>query len=329
MILLFRDNLQLVHVHLFSRSHVVTAGIGSTGSRLVRAFDDADFPVVAIERDGSSPGVAVCRDHGISVIKGDARDKLVLRRAQLQRARHLFVACGEDRIDMDVAAAAEQLMASGAGGLGALDRLTVFVALDDLRLWRSLSAESLTTPRESATRLELFHVYESAARVLVERHPPFRPDDERPHVLVLGMQDIGEALVLHVARRWLATRARSNLRLSLTVLGPHAERDLAYLLSRYPQLGDVCKLRACRNSLEDGDLADGMEVARRGHDAPRSLYVCLDSDSHALAVALGLHKLPALADVPIVVAVQDQDAGMATRCNRRWGSRTRWRRSGC
>jgi voltage-gated potassium channel Kch len=309
--LLFRDNLQLVQVSLFGRDHVVTAGIGSTGSRLVRALDDADFPVVAIERDRTSPGLLLCRDHGISVIKGDARDKLVLRRTQLPRASHLFVACGDDRIDMDVAAAAEQLMASEAGERGALDPLTVFVALDDLRLWRSLSAEILATPRESATRLELFHVYESAARLLVERHPPFRPDDERPHVLVLGMQGIGEALVLHVVRRWHATRARSDFRLALTIVSPDAQRDEAYLLSRYPQLRDVCELSACRNSLEDGDLAEGVEAARLHPGVPRSLYVCLESDSHALAVALGLHKLPTVAGAPIVVAVQDQDAGMA------------------
>jgi voltage-gated potassium channel Kch len=309
-LVLFRDNLQLVHVGLFARRHVVLAGLGSKGSRLAQALDDANYRVVGVERDLTSPAVAGCRDRGISVLRGDARDHLVLRRAQLARADHMFVACGDDRIDMDVAAAAETLVGGEAENTARLDPLVIFVAVDDLRLWRSLSTERLTTTHRSATRLELFHVHESAARVLVDRYPPF-PAREHSHAVFVGIDGIGEALVLQLARLWLAERPDQYARLQVSLLGPAADSDLAYLLSRYPGLVDMCDVHPRASSLQDPDLGDAMAEASRAAGTISSVYVCHSDEGQALAIALALRKLGPVEGTRIVVAVQDQNAGMA------------------
>ncbi len=310
-IVLFRDNLKLVHIGLLARGHVVVAGLGSTGSRLVRALDDADHRMVVIERNHANPAVAACRDRGISVLIGDARDELLLARSRLGRADHLFVACGDDRIDMDIAAAATRVVAELPRGRPAGDDLTVFVALDDLRLWRALGARMLTSEPRSGVRLELFHVHEAAAKALVDEHPPFSAGEDRPHVVLVGTNDVGEALILRIGRRWLAERGAVGDRIALTIFSPRADEERAWLLSRYPELERVCELRACVNSLQEGDLRPGLETVRDGAGPPSSVYVCLESESDALAAALALGKLPSLAHAPIVVTLVDSDAGMA------------------
>jgi hypothetical protein len=310
-VVLFRDNLKLVRIGVFARGHVVLAGLGSTGSRLVRALDDADHRLVAIERDRSNPGVAACRDRGISVLIGDARDELLLGRSRLDRADHLFIACGDDRIDMDVAAAATRLVAEGPRKRPAGDELTVFVALDDLRLWRALSARMLTSEPRPGVRLELFHVYEAAAKVLVDEHPPFDAGESHPHVMLVGTDGVGEALILWIGRRWLAERSGSGQRIALTILSPDASDARKWLLSRYPELERVCEVDACANSLQEGQLGAGVERARDGAGPPSSVYVCRADESEALAAALALGKLLALSAAPVTVTLQDSDAGMA------------------
>jgi TrkA-N domain len=309
-LVLFRDNLQLVHVGLVARRHVVLAGLGSKGSRLAHALDDANNRVVGVERDLTSPAVAACRDRGISVLRGDARDQLVLRRAQLARADYMFVACGDDRIDMDVAAAAESLIATTVGDNGRLDPLVIFVAVDDLRLWRSLSTERLTSTHQSGTRLELFHVHESAARVLVDRYPPF-PTRGHAHAVLVGIDGIGESLVLHLARLWLAERPARDARLQLTLLGPAADSELAWLLSRYPGLVEICDVHPLVSSLEDVDIGNAIARASGTAGTISSVHVCHAEEGQALATALALRKLSPLEGTRIVVAVQDQNAGMA------------------
>jgi hypothetical protein len=310
-VVLFRDNLKLVRIGVLARGHVVLAGLGSTGSRLVRALDDADHRLVVIERDRSNPSVAACRDRGISVLIGDARDELLLGRSRLGRADHLFIACGDDRVDMDVAAAATGLVAEASRKRPPGDHLTVFVALDDLRLWRALSARMLTSEPRPGVRLELFHVYEAAAKELVDEHPPFSTGEARPHVMLVGTDGVGEALILRIGRRWLAERSGVGERLALTILSPDADDTCNWLRSRYPELERVCELDACVNSLQEGELGAGMERAREGAGPPSSVYVCRSDESEALAAALALGKLPTLSGAPIVVTLQDSDAGMA------------------
>jgi hypothetical protein len=310
LIVLFRDNVQLVRIGLFARRHVVMAGLGSTGSRLVRALYDTDDRIVAVELDRANPAIATCRDRGISALIGDARDEFVLRRTGLLRAHHLFVACGDDRVDMDVAAAASELVKRHCRRRPE-DTLTIIVALDDLRLWRGLSARILTAARRPGIRLELFHVHEAAARILVERHSPFAGGDPAPHVLLVGVDGVGEALVLRIARRFLAQRTQSDQKLPVTILSPAAEAECAWLLARYPAMARVCNLRSCTNSLQDGDIDAGVAAASAMSGPPQSIYVCLSDESEAISTGLALAKLPALNAVSPIVTLQDSDSGMA------------------
>jgi hypothetical protein len=310
---LFREKLQLLHIRLFRRRHVVMAGLGVTGSRLASALDEAGYSIVAVDSDLSSPALAACRERGVSAIAGDATDKAVLQRAQLRRARYLVVACGDDRVDMDVAAAAADVSATRRTGA-----LTTFVALDDLKLWRTLSARMLARTGSPSYRLELFQMYEVAARMLLERHPAF-PTGERPegaHAVLVGLEGVSESLVLHLARLWLGLRSQCDDRLPVTLIGPDAERESGMLRLRYPGLRKVCELRPCSLQLESEELARGVADAETQAGPITSVYVCCWDESEALASALALGALPGLAGVTVVVTVMDADAGIARAIER-------------
>ena len=103
---LWREHAELLRIRLFSRDHVVIAGLGRSGQRLAFAFHDAHLRVVVIEKDADNPLIPGCRDRGISVVRGDASDAAILRHARTGHARYLVVVCGEDSVNVDVATAA-------------------------------------------------------------------------------------------------------------------------------------------------------------------------------------------------------------------------------
>ena len=283
---LFREQARLLAVRLRWRGHAVVAGAGAKGFALASQLAERGEAVVVLDHDPAAPALTGCRERGIPVIVGDASDPAVLARAALGRARRLFVVCGEDGTNAGVAGAARR-----AGGPG----LTAFVHLADLELWRHLSGHELAEGAGSPVRVEFFNLADAAARMMLESTPPFPPGTRTPHVVVAGVDGLGEGVILHVARAWLGERPDPVSRMRLTLAGPDAEADRARLLARHPRLGGICDVRAWPPD------DDGPPVT--------AAYVCVDPEGRAVATALGLRSsLP----VPVVVAVHDERSGVAS-----------------
>lgn len=307
-IILTRDQARVLGIRLFVRHHVVIAGLGETGRRLAAALVD-HVQVVVIEADTRSPHLAGARLRGVRTLGGNAADPTVLRQAGIRHAHTLVVACGGGGTSVDVAAAAAR----------ALDPrgvpLTMFVQLNDLDLWSSLAAEgaSFESSRPDV-RLEYFNAMATGAQLLTEREPPFdhEPDPATEHILIVGMQGVGEQLVLGLARLWAGRDPALATRLRVTITGATAEADLARLRMRYPELSCYLELDTRQLAVESAAFQSGaaMGADERQCDVTRA-YVALDDEGDALLAALALHARPEAALVPVTVAVADARAGVA------------------
>lgn len=310
-IALFREQVQLSYVRMTMRDHLVVVGLGSTGFGLATAFHEEEHErVVAVELDRLNPGVAGCRERGISVLIGDATDAKMLRRARIGRARHLIVASGDDRVDLDIARAAETLLLKRQA-----NPLSAFVSLDSHNLWQELTAEALARPEHSGIRREFFHIYERAARMLLQTHAAFEPDGSGDaHVLLVGVEGVGESLTIQLANAWQSSARAAAGTLHVTVVGPRAEEECGALLDRYPELERACRLEARNIALDSAEYRNG-ELA--GTDTSfDSAYVCLADEGQALPAALALGCRSDLCDVQVVMTVEDHNAGAASALRR-------------
>jgi hypothetical protein len=293
---LFLEQIRQLAVRLLARDHVVVAGLGTKGFRLARHLHEAGERVVAIERDASSPTVAGCRERGIVVLTGDASDPRLLEKAALGRASRLFAVCGDDGENADVAFATRQ--AAGPGRA----RLTAYVHLADVDLWRELKAHELEAGEPRRVRVEFFNLADVAARMMLERHPPFPAGAEAPHVVMWGLEEPAESVILHATRLWRAERGSSGEPLRLSILGPGAHAAGAQLLSRHPELDRICEVQP----VELPSAAD--------RDAPpaTAAYVCARPEAKAIAAGLGLRSSPLVEGIDVVVVVRDEREGIAT-----------------
>ena len=304
---LFRDQLRLLRFRLGAADHVVVAGLGERGLQLARAFRAEGRRVVVLDRDSRNPRAQSCRERGIPVLTGDAADPRLLERARVERARHLAVTCGEDTANVGVALAA-RIVDRGRPGA-----LTAFVNMDDLDLWRLLGAEEIAHGDRERVRLEFFSVHDAAARVLLEEHP-FEDEDYEdhagaPHLVLVGLEALGERLLLHAAARWRERARAGRGRLRVTVAGTGADRLLEGALARHPALAELCELDARPLDVGRGALAVGASLTPGAR--PSAAYVTSPDDTDALAAALALRADPALRGAPVVVAVSDGGAGVA------------------
>jgi TrkA family protein/RyR domain-containing protein len=309
LIAVFRGQLQLAAIRLFGHNHVVVAGLGTMGFRLAKAFREEGYRVVVIEADEGNRSIQGCRDRGISVLVGDASDPRVLAKAHADRARYLIGVCGDDGRNVEVEVAADRI--SDKRGRGTLHAL---VHLDDAGLWRMLKSEVIAHRHARDLRLEFFNVHEIGARLMLEERPPFGSEGEegrlRPHVVLAGLEGIGDALVRNIARLWQNRAPGPGESLLLTVLAPDADAACARLIARYPELEQICELNAVSTTL-------GAELQRGplalDPDRPVSaVYVSVAREGAAIEVALALRARAELRAAPITVAVSDLSAGLAT-----------------
>ncbi len=305
--LLFYERFQMFRLR-FARGHVVICGLGQKGMLLARGFRERGDRVVVIDQDEDNDLIDQCRKLGATVLIGDAASQEVLSLARVDRARYLFAVSGDDGANADVAVQAYGYVSQRPG-----PALTCVVHIVDPRLCDLLQEQELAAGRVGRFRLEFFNVYDTGARAVLTQYPPFDQDtDQRPHLLVAGLGQMGRSLVVHAARSWWARYAETGERLRMSIIDRDAERKVETLALRYPQLDTACQLVPLTMEIhgpgfERGDYLHGED----GCCDVTIAYVCLDDDTASLSTALALRQQVREDGVPIVVRMR-HDAGLAT-----------------
>lgn len=309
-----RDELRSLAVRRL-RGHVVVCGLGERGLLLAKGFS-RDYPVVAIEGDEEARGIGEAREEGVIVVIGDATDRTVLRRARVDRARYLVAVGGDDGTNAEVAVDARELVADGRGG-----ELDAFVHVVDPTLCRLLRGRVDEPAGRDSFRLHFFNVFETGARAWLDEHPPFSPEDGNaarpPHLVVVGVGQLGASLVVGAARSWLTQHPEAVLRPGpgprprITLVDRAAESKRKALLVRHPHLPDFCDLVACELDFRSPEFEHaGFLLDGEGRCTATCVYVCTDDDSTGLAAALTL--VPRVGSAAPIVVRMRQDAGLAT-----------------
>jgi voltage-gated potassium channel Kch len=301
---LFRDQLQAVVIRRF-RGHVVVAGLGRKGFTLAKSLQAAGWRVLVVERDTGNPRIASCRQRGIHVVTGDAADRVILARARVLQASYVVVTTGANETNVEVAFAARALAEDASAARGP----TVHVHLDDLVLWRLLQAELIATAAASPVRIEFFNAYDAAARALLDRLSPLeaggRGSDH--HILVVGSGVLAESVVLHTARSALGIGGGRPARVRVTLAGPAASAELDALAGRHPRLREALEVESWD---VDHEALSVESEAVRALDAT-FVVVDLENEQESLQAALTLAGQPALRRAGVVLAVDDESAGLA------------------
>ncbi len=306
---LLGEQLSGMRARLYS-DHVVVCGLGRLGEMLARALRAAGYDVVAMESDPHHAEIGECREAGVIVLMGDATDRTMLRRTGVERARYLFAVTGDDNANAEIALDARKL-------LGGRKRapLTCFVHVSSEKLGRVMRQMGIAQRGGDLFRLETFNAAERGAPALLRQHPPF--DDEGktplgpPHILVVGLGEMGGSLVVKAARRWRSTPDIGHRRFKVTVIDNDADEHVGVLNERFPRLRNACEIVARRMELDSVEFERGdFLFDADGVCSVTGVYVCVGEDAVGLAAAMHLRHRLGDRNVPIVVRTT-QEGGVS------------------
>jgi voltage-gated potassium channel len=90
-------------------NHVVVAGVGKVGYRIVRELQRLGEPVVGIDRDQDKYLVKELQDQGVPILAGEARLRTTLVEANVAHAQAIICAINDDVANLDIGLTAREL----------------------------------------------------------------------------------------------------------------------------------------------------------------------------------------------------------------------------
>lgn len=306
--------MQIQRAWLWTRAgHVVVCGLGRKGARLVEELRQRGEPVVVIENDPRNDDLPHCRALGAVILQGAANDEWTLRTSYLHRANTLISVIGEDGANVETAVLAHQINRRRSP---MREPLKCVVHVGEPRLRNLFEAHRIYGDPDDPFELELFNVFEVAARAMLREPPVLLPlhDGHRwpPHLLAVGLGRLGEALVRRALKDWRIDHPALDERLQVTVVDAHAARREEQFRLRYPGLAETCRLRFVPMDVHSADFARGAFLSdSKSKPQVSAAYVCLDNDSSSLSAALTLRRLYRDEAVS-VVARMSEETGLAT-----------------
>jgi hypothetical protein len=286
--ILFNEQFQLLRLRRY-RGHVIICGLGRKGYLLAQGFLRRGDRVVAIEKDAENDYIEACRELGALVLTGDAAKPEMLERCGVRQARYLVAVNGEDSTNAEIAVIGRSMIRRGR------EPLTCLVHIQEPRLCELLHQHEIATSADGKFRLEFFNVFDMGARAVLEQYPPFSKDgeQEKPHILLIGLGGMGQSLVVRAARQWRERQRRLTLDqpLHITIIDRMANYKAENLALRFPRLSAVCSLHLHQVDIQWPEFQRGEFLEPQDGVPPVSIvYVCLDHDSLGLSASLTIQQ---------------------------------------
>jgi hypothetical protein len=303
---IFNEQLTQARVYFRFRNHLVICGAGRVGMRLTATFreqrrGEKRQRVVVVDHHPLAADVEECRRLGVPVLTGDATDPVMLKRARVNRAKHLIAVSGDNGVNAEIALQVANVATRKN------HHLTCYVNVDDQELSLLLDetarfdAMHLAGSSGAIIDYRFFNILQQGPETLLrERHYVLDPSDGGvPSLLVVGGGPIAIGLVLEAARQW-QKKNTSGAKLQITVADAQADALAQGVHQRSGDLDKVCDLVPLVLNPWDPYVNPFALDRAGGLPTPTTAIVCPLDDAAGLRASIKLwNRLPR--DVRIIV----------------------------
>lgn len=284
----------------FSGGHVIICGLGYIGPVIADNFYRSGYHVVIIESDKENKNIEICKEKGHLVIIGDATKKETLKKANVNTARYVFCATGDDGLNADIAVMCHAMVKNKQRS----KPLRCFIHMTDHKLCTLLIEKSWGS-NDNNFILKFFNIYQTAGKSILKYYPPvdvsrkIPPDND---IMIVGLGRMGENILIQTARKWQNTYGNQK-KLNFIVIDRDAENNKELLLYKYPFLRDICIIHSYGMELQSSEFYNGSYLLNKeGKCDVTRIYICLDDERLGLSAALYLddliRKLPRANNMP-------------------------------
>jgi hypothetical protein len=273
----------------FHNDHIIICGFGEQGQALAEISVKRNKKIAVIDQsiDGNSEAVRTLRElGGAPILVGDARKPETLKAAGIHKADQVVVLCGSDEANGQVIAAISKAVRSRKRR-----QLMVMVQITDIELAEQLQFNEVRFgPRNDSLFVDFGCLPSLAATHLLAKYPPVakpplgeKSPEKWPTIVLAGAGLMAEALLIAFAENRLLgavdrSEDTSGVRAQVIVADDGAQEMVDNVRRRYPRISTILDVRcvgfrSCADFIETG---------------AELVYVCLDDESEAVALALSL-----------------------------------------
>ncbi len=300
---IFRE--QTVWLRLWRRKdHVIVCGLGRKGRFLLDDLLANGHQVVVIEKQVNPVIADEYRRRGAVILEGDAANPELLENARINRAKYLICLMGDDALNLQVAFLSAHLVNDNPR-----HRLTCHVQLSSQDLMEVVRASERSLGAGSNVSLDVFNVYDSSARRLLQDDPVLRDQSlsRRKSVMICGLGGFGKSLIRQLAYTFY--RSKSSGKLDIILLDREADLRLEELRMDCPGLDSVCQFKAVNLDLSSShglrkQLADLMKKKSLAE-----VFICTGNPVVNLQAFLVIDNLVSGLAVPIRTRM-DKSSGL-------------------
>jgi hypothetical protein len=277
---------------------------------------------VVIEIDPANPAIPACREEGMLIITGNARDFSTLKRSNLQKADYLICVAGEDVLNSDIALIAEKNQGQRKQG-----KLNCSIHVDDPTLWTLLRGQEFTSGQSEYFRLDFFNIYDEGAKQLLQEYPLFENGipQNSPHLIFIGYSNFSEQLLLNSARQWVMDPSQSGGKISVSIVDQDAAGHEETIRRQYSLVEKTANI----TSFQGISDARGINFQSSGNDGSQNgssrIYINFENENLGLSSALSLLNHMQKEEAEIIVTMNDE-TGLAALIKENTASNERLRR---
>ncbi|MGA1821148.1 MAG: potassium channel family protein [Thermoplasmatota archaeon] len=283
------------------RNHIVICGLGDKGYLLARDLNKKN-KVVVIEKDPNNVKTDLCSEEGITVIHGDATQKLILQRANVIRAKYLFAVTGSDVTNTEIALTQAKMVKSSKR----VSKTSCFVHIKNKKFCDLLGTSRKRVMKAGISTVRYFNIYEYSARRIFDRYPMIDREpkevEDPVHIVIFGFDSLGESLLTQALKIGHFTDGKT---LRISIVDDNLKEKEAIFFDRYPEVKNIDNI-----SLDFWDIhIDESGFFRTGSikhimvPGPDAVYLSFEDDMRNVAAALHLNNRGYLRDIPVIINV--------------------------
>jgi hypothetical protein len=293
------------------KHHVVICGVGRRGHQLAVECLERDERVIMIDARKENDLTAGAEELGAHMIRGNAEDPTLLRKARVHQARWVFMTTNSSEMNLDIAIQARRLAVEGRPAGTA--PLSCYIHIDDTQLLELLRDVLQARNHPVAASFHFFSVWENAARLLLEQHPldyaPVTRENGGPvRLVIIGFEAMGQSVALQAAR---IGHFANGQKLRVTIVDNENDPHQKDFIGRYPAFPELCDTEFVTGDPADPEIIT--KVAERVLDRNEltSVVVAIPNDLDGLKIALSLLKFRKEGGLPHLVHMNSR-SGVAS-----------------
>jgi Trk K+ transport system NAD-binding subunit len=271
-----KNYFNILYIRLFYHNHAVFSGLGTKTYLLAQDFANKGNQVLIIEKDPGNYYLNLLKHKNIRFITGKTESEDLLLKAKIHKASFFYALTESDSANINLSHLVNKSLKDK--NISKSIKINLHLSeLNNLQIFKSYQEKS-----DDLIDIHAFNIYQKAAALVAYQYSPdqFLPilteSDTAVHVLVHGMNPVGQALIIEIAQLYHFTNLKKT---KLTVVDDFIQEKADKFLRIFPFIEQVL----------DIEFVDSFELKNDNfYNKNKEIsvcFVCSDTDSQSINIA--------------------------------------------